>query len=110
MTTSTRRLDTTDLEARVKSMYEQVATEPHVLSLGGALRGKTALGGAGPALPHRHRPDPRPDPVLMLVQDLHRPRPGPGPAGPAKPQTPNPNEGSGSFLCPETPQGGAEGI
>jgi SAM-dependent methyltransferase len=29
MTTSTRRLDTIDLEARVKSMYEQVATEPH---------------------------------------------------------------------------------
>ena len=29
MTTSARRLDTTDLEARVKSMYEQVATEPH---------------------------------------------------------------------------------
>src|SRR5262249_38096368 len=29
MTTSTRRLDTTDLETRVKSMYEQVATEPH---------------------------------------------------------------------------------
>jgi SAM-dependent methyltransferase len=29
MTTSTRRLDTLDLEARVKSMYEQVATEPH---------------------------------------------------------------------------------
>ena len=29
MTTSTRRLDTTDLQARVKSMYEQVATEPH---------------------------------------------------------------------------------
>jgi len=29
MTTSTRRLDTTDLEARVKSMYEQVAAAPH---------------------------------------------------------------------------------
>src|SRR5262249_47614061 len=29
MTTSTSRLDTTDLEARVKSMYEQVATQPH---------------------------------------------------------------------------------
>jgi arsenite methyltransferase len=29
MTNATRQLDTTDLEARVKSMYEQVALDPH---------------------------------------------------------------------------------
>src|SRR5258708_36092336 len=29
MTNATRQLDTTDLESRVKSMYEQVALDPH---------------------------------------------------------------------------------
>ncbi len=29
MTSTTRRLDTTELETRVKAMYEQVALEPH---------------------------------------------------------------------------------